>query len=95
VVRANEGLYRRQTDLIFRSLTEITPVGKRVDIGGDCVVTATHALPDGVIDEARYELAEPLESSRWLFMEWHGGALEPARLPAIGETRTLAGTPML
>jgi len=94
VVRVSEGFYRRGTDLLFRSLREVTPVGKQMGTS-ECLITTTHALPDGIIDEARYELAEPLESSHWLFMQQRGGALEPFRLPAIGETRILPGTPML
>jgi hypothetical protein len=94
VVKVDEGFYRRGTDLLFRTHREITPVGKRIETT-DFVVTTTHALPDGVIDEARYELREPLESPHWLFTEWHGGPLEPIKPLAIGETRTLRGTPML
>jgi hypothetical protein len=94
VVHVDEGFYRRGTDLLFRRLDEKTPVGKRIETS-DFVVTTTHALPDGVIDEARYELREPLESPHWLFVEWHGGPLEPITPPAIGETRTLRGIPML
>lgn len=94
VVRVAEGFYRRHTDLLFRTLKEVTPVGKRIETT-DFTVTATHALPDGVIDEARYELREPLESPHWLFAEWRGGALEVITPPAIGETKTLRGIPML
>lgn len=94
VVKVDEGFYRRHTDLLFRTLEEVTPVGKRIETT-DFIVTTTHALPDGVIDEARYELREPLESPHWLFVEWHGGALEPITPPAIGQTRTLSGIPML
>jgi hypothetical protein len=94
VVHVDEGFYRRGTDLLFRRLDEKTPVGKRIETS-DFVVTTTHALPDGVIDEARYELREPLESPHWLFVEWHGGPLQPITPPAIGETRTLRGIPML
>jgi hypothetical protein len=94
VVRVAEGFYRRHTDLLFRSLREVTPVGKHFATS-DCTVTTTHALPDGVIDEARYELREPLESAHWLVMEWHGAEIVPATIPKVGETRTLAGTPML
>jgi hypothetical protein len=94
VVRVAEGFYRRDTDLLFRSLDEVTPVGSQIATT-DFTVTTTHALPDGVIDEARYDLREPLESPHWLFMEWHGKALVPATLPAMGETRTLRGIPML
>jgi hypothetical protein len=94
VVKVDEGFYRRGTDLLFRTHREITPVGKRIETS-DFVVTTTHALPDGVIDEARYELREPLESPHWIFTEWHGGSLEPIKPPAIGESRTLRGTPML
>jgi hypothetical protein len=94
VVKIDEGFYRRGTDLLMRSHREVTPVGKRIETT-DFVVTTTHALPDGVIDEARYELREPLESPHWIFAEWHGGPVEPIRPPAIGETIRLPGIPML
>ena len=94
VVKVDEGFYRRGTDLLFRTHREITPVGKRIETS-EFVVTTTHALPDGVIDEARYELREPLESPHWIFTEWRGGALEPVKPLAVGESRTLRGIPML
>lgn len=93
-VKAAEGFYRQHTDLLFRTLGEVTPVGKRY-VMSDCVITTTHALPDGVIDEARYEFSEPLESAHWLVMESRGGRVLPATIPKVGETRTLAGTPLL
>ena len=94
VVKVDEGFYRRGTDLLFRTHREITPVGKRIETT-DFVVTTTHALPDGVIDEARYDLREPLESPHWIFTEWRGGALEVVKPLAIGESRALRGIPML
>lgn len=92
IVHADEGFYRRGTDIMFRSLDEPMPVGTRI-VQSDVTVTVTHTLRDGVPDEARFELDRPLEDEHWLFVAYDGETLAPLALPAIGETRAFAGAP--
>lgn len=89
-VHADGGFWRRGTDLLFRGLDEPMPVGTRLELE-DVTITIVHTLPDGVPDDARFELAAPLESDRWLFVAWNGDVLAPFALPRIGETRLLPG----
>ena len=89
VVHEEGGFYRSGTELLFRKIAPPMPAGATVALS-DVTVTVTHALPDGVPDEARFELHGDLERS-YLFRKWQGPALVPFDLPAVGETVTFPG----
>ncbi|MBX3223260.1 MAG: hypothetical protein KF795_22300 [Labilithrix sp.] len=89
VVHEEGGFYRTGTELLFRGLKPPMPAGSTVALS-DVTITVTHAMDDGVPDEASFVFANDLESS-YLFRQWKGKAIVPFELPAIGETVTFPG----
>jgi hypothetical protein len=84
LVHEDSGFTRSGSELLFADARAPLPVGTKISLS-DVVVTVTHATPDGVPDEASFELTKPLEEA-YVFRKWEGLSLVAFSLPPIGES---------
>lgn len=90
VVRADEGFYRRGTELLVRRLDAPMPAGTSVRLTG-VTIEIVRADAAGVPFEAAFRFDAPPESSPLLFRQWDGDTLVPFDLPRVGESVELPG----
>jgi hypothetical protein len=87
-VREDGGFYRGGVEVLFRDPSVPMHEGETIE-QSDTRITVVHVLPDGVPDEAKIELARPLDG--YVFRAWRGRALVPFELPPVGESITFPG----
>lgn len=89
LVHQDGGFYRAGMDVAFRAIESPMPTGTTITLS-DITVKVTHALPDGVPDEASFELTRDLEDG-YVFRKWEDARLVAFSLPEVGESLTFPG----
>jgi hypothetical protein len=89
LVHHDGGFYRTGTETLFRDVESPMPTGTTLTLS-DITVRVTHTLPDGVPDEASFELTKDLEGA-YVFRKWEDSRLVAFSLPGVGESVTFPG----
>lgn len=87
-VHEEGGFTRTGTELLFNDASSMH-VGTIIELS-DVTITVTHATPDGVPDEASFELTRDLDEA-YVFRAWQGSQLVPFALPPVGTSVTFEG----
>jgi hypothetical protein len=88
-VHADGGFYREGTELLVRDPRAALPVGTKIRLD-DVTVAVTHTTPDGIPDEASFELTGELGAA-YAFRKWEGSKLVDFQPPAVGQSVAFPG----
>jgi hypothetical protein len=85
-VAAAEGFVHRQPERMFRGAEPPFRVGQKIVLDG-LDVTVTQVTGRGRPLAVEFDFAEPLSSSRYLWLVWRGDRFHPYEVPVVGQTR--------
>jgi len=88
VVRPESGFLSNTMQWMLRSPTEAPRVGERI-LTEQAEFQVRSCSASGQPSEALVVFVEPLESSRWIWMQWRGDGYVPFTPPVLGESTTL------
>jgi hypothetical protein len=91
VVHADGGFYRDGAELLTRDPRAPLPAGTTIRLD-DVTITVTHTTPDGIPDEASFELTSSRElATAYVFRRWQGTELGDFQPPPVGESVAFPG----